>query len=85
MHWTGTLNLIALAFATTVVCFLWLMEGWHWYLAVLIWPVAYIGLPVSIGIVQGIGLRREKDRTIKKLLDGDEEIVEKLRRGESIR
>jgi len=73
MHWTGTLNLIALAFATTVVCFLWLMEGWHWYLAVL------------IGIVQGIGLRREKDRTIKKLLDGDEEIVEKLRRGESIR
>lgn len=82
MHWTGILNLIAFAFATAVAAFLLLAEGWHWYFAILIWPFVYIGLPVSIGLVQGIGIRHEQNKIVERVLDGDTEIVEKLQRGE---
>lgn len=73
MHWSGVLNLIALALASVVAGYLWLGAGWHWYLALPLWPVVYIGLPVFIGLIQGFGIRREMS-----------EMSEKARRGEPL-
>jgi hypothetical protein len=71
MHWTGVLNLIALALASAVVGYLWFSAGWHWYFALPLWPVIYIGLPVSIGLIQGIGTRREMPGLIEKARRGE--------------
>jgi hypothetical protein len=65
VHWTGILNLIAFIIAGSVVAYLWFGAGWHWYLAILLWPVIYLGLPVSIGLLQGIFLRREFNEAVK--------------------
>jgi hypothetical protein len=65
VHWTGVLNLFAIIAATSAIIYLWLGAGWHWYFALLLWPVIYLGIPVAIGLAQGVLIRREFDAVIK--------------------
>jgi hypothetical protein len=71
MHWTGILNLISLTLATAVAGYLWMGASWHWYTAILLWPVIYIGLPVVIGLFQGIPIHRERKAAEEKLRRGE--------------
>jgi len=57
LHATGILNIIALSLASVVVAYLRFGRGWHWYFALPIWPVLYLGLPVAIGLGQGVAIR----------------------------
>jgi len=71
MHWTGILNLFAVALASLVVGYLWLGAGWHWYFAILLWPVIYLGLPILIGLAQGVVIRREQNDVLERLKRGE--------------
>jgi hypothetical protein len=60
MHWTGILNLVAITLATAVVSYLW-------YFALPLWPVIYLGIPILIGLAQGVVIRRDQNRMLKTL------------------
>ena len=57
-HWSGVLNLVVIALATSIVAYLYFGAGWHWYSVLLLWPAIYMGVPVAIGLVQGVMIRR---------------------------
>lgn len=71
VHWTGILNLISLCTATAMVAFLWLCAGWHWYGAVLVWPVTYLAIPVFFGLCQGVVIRSDMKRGLERAKRGE--------------
>jgi hypothetical protein len=69
VHWTGILNLVALIAATSMVVALWSWGGWHWYAAILLWPIIYLGIPIVTGLAQGVFIGRDMRRELAKLAE----------------
>ena len=66
-HWSGVLNLVVIALATSIVGYLYFWAGWHWYSALLLWPAIYIGTPTAIGLVQGVVIRRAYNQAMRQI------------------
>ena len=71
MSWAGILNLIALIVASTAVAYLWYYGGWRWYVALPLWPIIYLGIPILIGLIRDPEVGADMDGAQDEARRGD--------------